>query len=121
MSSLRSQLILSHLLLVLLMGFVMSGASVTFFSITQSIDHVLQGNFRTVLAAQEMNASLQEQETAFALLSNGDIVEARITYGRASSGFEKALSVAMQTASTQAQKSYVTQLSMDYDHTKRQA
>ncbi len=121
MRSLRSQLILSHLLLVLLMGFVMSGASVTFFSITRSIDRVLQGNFRTVLASQEMNASLQEQETAFALLSNGDIVEARITYARASSSFEKALSVALQTASTQAQKSYVAQLSMDYDHTKRQA
>ena len=121
MRSLRSQLILSHLFLVLLMVFVMSGASVTFFTITQSVNRVLQGNFRTVLAAQEMNASLQEQETAFALLANGDLPEARATYERATKVFESAFKTARQTATTQDQRASVEEISRVYLVTKLQA
>ena len=121
MRSLRLQLISSHLILVLLIGFVMSGASVTFFTITQSVNRVLQGNFRTVLAAQEMNASLQEQETAFALLSNGDLPEARSTYDRASKAFETAFKAASVTASTSDQKLYVSELKSAFYQTQQQA
>ena len=121
MRSLRSQLILSHLILVLLMGFVMSGASITFFTIIQSVDRVLQGNFRTILAAQEMNAALQEQETAFALLSNADYEEARITYTRSTKDFEKSLQAASKTVSKPSQRRIIDDLSQAYSQTKAQA
>ncbi|MDR3688462.1 MAG: ATP-binding protein [Fimbriimonas sp.] len=114
MRSLRSQLILSHMTLVLLMGFVMSGASIAFFSITQSVDRVLQGNFRTILAAQEMNSSLQEQETAFALLATGDSREATSAYTLSKEAFEKALQDATRTVITDEQRHIVADMKTAY-------
>ncbi len=114
MRSLRSQLILSHLILVLLMGFVMSGASMAFFGISQAVDRVLQGNFRTILASQEMSVSLQEQETAFAMLGSSQSPNAEATYRQATLAFEKSLSIAAKTASTKDQQLVVSELSQAY-------
>jgi len=121
MRSLRSQLISSHLILVLLIGFVMSGATVTFFSLTQSVNRVLQGNFRTILAAQEMNASLQEQETAFALLTAGDVQEGKATYQRASRDFEIAFKTARLTSNTPDELACISRISSANDLAKNHA
>ena len=88
----------------------MSGATVTFFSLTQSVNRVLQGNFRTILAAQEMNASLQEQETAFALLISGDTQEGLSTYQRAARDFDSSFKTATETSSTPDERACVSQI-----------
>ena len=66
------QLLLSHLSLVLLMGFVMGGAILAFFQIGRSIDRVLRDNFKTVLSASHLQTSLAKQDTAFAMLAYGE-------------------------------------------------
>lgn len=80
MRSLRFQLLLSHLLLVLLMGVVMSYAIATFFSLGESIDRVLTGNFKAALAAQEMEHDLSQQSDAMNYMLAGRLDEARREY-----------------------------------------
>jgi len=91
MRSLRTQLVVSHLLLVLLMGLVMGGAIFTFFGLSQSVDRILQGNFKTVLAAERMRAALHDEEVAILLYRAGDGKEARSLYQRSVADFDRAL------------------------------
>ncbi len=98
MRSLRPQLLLSHLLLVLLMGVVMSGVITNFSSLGQSIDRVLRGNFQTVLASQELNSALFQQETSWALLANGKSSDAREQYNTSRIAFDQAFSIVSSSA-----------------------
>lgn len=97
-TSLRSQLLASHMLLVLIMALVMGGAVFQFFLITQSVEQILQQNFQTVLAAQEIDSSLHQEEVAFLVLLDGDREEAKRTYDESRESFDNALTVASETA-----------------------
>lgn len=121
MHSLRSQLILSHLLLVLILGIVMSGASITFFAITRSIDLVLQGNFKTMQAAHEMTTALHAEETAFAMLASGDTIEARNAYKNADASFNRGLASASQLATTNAERNLLRKVRSDFAQTHAEA
>lgn len=75
--SLRLQLLGSHLSLVVLVGIVLSGAVLSFFSLSRSIDGVLAQNFPTVLEAQSFEASVARQRLAFELYVGGDVPQAQ--------------------------------------------
>lgn len=62
MLSLRVQLLVSHLLLVLMMGLVMSLGVTRFFSLRNAIDRVLESNLQSMASAQLMRESLRRQE-----------------------------------------------------------
>ncbi len=106
---------------MLILGIVMSGASVEFFSITKSIDRVLQGNFKTIQAAHEMTTALHEEETAFAILSTGDRHEAEIAYAHASTTFAKGYSDAAQMVRTPAERKILNRVAADAAKTDQQA
>ncbi|CAN5536004.1 hypothetical protein BH11ARM2_BH11ARM2_30490 [soil metagenome] len=75
MRSLRTQLLISHFVLVLLLGIVLSGAVLQFFRLGASIDRVLATNYPTVLAAQKYRNALRDEEAALLVLSAGDIFQ----------------------------------------------
>lgn len=81
--TLRVQLLLSHLVLVVLMGLVMASAVSSFFSLGRSIDRVLEGTFTSVLASERMKEALQRQQQALAALLSGQPEQARVDYSRA--------------------------------------
>jgi two-component system, NtrC family, sensor histidine kinase KinB len=58
MRSVRMRLLVSHLILVLLLGIVMSAAISNFVALGRGIDRVLEGNYMSIAAAQEMNDGL---------------------------------------------------------------
>lgn len=75
--SIRVQLLLSHLGLVVIMAIVMSSAIGRFFGLGRSIDQELQGTFSAILLGQKMKESLVKQERAFsALLAGGSRAQA---------------------------------------------
>jgi signal transduction histidine kinase len=76
MRSLRWQLVVSHLLPVLVMALVLAAAISGFISVRRSIDSVLRTNMETVAGTQGMSSSLEQQQTAFALLLAGNGPEA---------------------------------------------
>ncbi len=76
MRSLRFQLLVSHLILVLLLGFAMSYAIGTFFRLGASIDD-LSDNFKGALAAQEMQHAVSRQAASMNLFLAGHLHEAR--------------------------------------------
>lgn len=75
--TLRIQLLLSHLVLVVLMALVMAGAVTSFFSLGRSIDSVLKGTFGSVVACGEINQVLERQHQALTYLITGDTEAAR--------------------------------------------
>lgn len=97
MRSLRTQLLFSHLLIVFLMALVMGGAVFNFFRLSQSVDAVLRGNFKTILAARDMQVALHQQETAFTRYFNGDSIGAETAYNEADNLFKNATATARQT------------------------
>ncbi|AIE87233.1 signal transduction histidine kinase [Fimbriimonas ginsengisoli Gsoil 348] len=93
----RTQLIVSHLLLVLLMAMVMGGAVFNFFRLSQSVDNVLRGNFQTILAARDIQAALHQDESAFSQLFDGDYQTAVRTYSEANQLLDRGLETAHRT------------------------
>ena len=112
---------MSHLLLVLILGVVMSGASITFFGITRSIDQVLQGNFKTMQAAHEMTTALHAEETAFAMLESEDPMEAHSVYTNAAASFNRGLAAASELATTNAERNLLKKVSTDSAQTHAEA
>ncbi len=52
MRSVRMQLLVSHLLLVLLLGIVLSAAISSFVALGRGIDRVLEGNYESIIASK---------------------------------------------------------------------
>jgi len=80
MRNLRTQLWLSHLLLVALLVIVMIGAVVNFFKLGRSIDRILKDNYKSVVAAQDMKETLERQDSAAAFYLAGQTEKARRQY-----------------------------------------
>src|SRR5690348_16586790 len=80
MRNLRIQLLISHLLLVLLMGVVMVGAVVNFFHLGRSVDQILRDNYKSVVAAQDMKETLERQDSAATFIRAGQVKKARNQY-----------------------------------------
>ncbi len=71
MRSVRMRLLVSHLILVLLLGFVMSSAISSFVALGRGVDRVLEGNYKSISAAQMMqNALLQDMTGISEVLAN---------------------------------------------------
>jgi PAS domain S-box-containing protein len=80
MRNLRTQLLVSHLVLVTLMIVVMVGAVVNFFHLGRSIDHILKDNYKSVVAAQNMKETLERQDSAATFFLAGQKEIARAQY-----------------------------------------
>ena len=91
--SLRVQLLVSHLVLVLLMVVVMAGAIVNFFSLGRSIDRIFQNNYKSVIAAQHMKDALERMDSSAAFVLAGQVQEARAQYEANRPRFEAAYNI----------------------------
>jgi len=91
--SLRVQLLVSHLVLVLLMVIVMAGAIVNFFSLGKSIDRIFRNNYKSVVAAQRMKDALERIDSSAALALAGQIRVARSQYELNRPKFEAAYQI----------------------------
>lgn len=88
--SLRAQLLVSHLVLVLLMVVVMAGAIVNFFSLGRSIDRIFQNNYKSVIAAQNMKDALGRIDSSAAYVLAGQVQVARAQYETGRQQFDSA-------------------------------
>ena len=80
MRSLKTQLLFSHLTLVMLMVVLMAGAVVSFFRLGGSIDRILRANYNSVVAAQDMKETLERQDSAATFFLAGESQKARALY-----------------------------------------
>ena len=93
MANLRTQLLLSHLLLVLLMVIVMVGAIVNFVRLGGSIHRILKDNYASVIVAQDMKETLERQDSAATFFLAGNTKKARDQYEENRRKFEQAYQV----------------------------
>lgn len=121
MRSLRSQLVMSHLFLVLIMTLVMAAAIWQFFRVGRSIEEILQENYQTVLATQEMDSALHQQEVAFLLLVDGDEEGARQTYLQAREGFDRAYLTASGSSRETKEQEVLIAIAADHAQLRRTA
>lgn len=68
MRSLRTQLLISHLLLVIVMGLVMSSSIASLFSMSRTVDRMYDNNLPSVWAAYGIQQALTEELTAARLI-----------------------------------------------------
>ena len=80
MQNLKTQLWISHLLLVLLLTLVMASAIVNFVRLGRSIDRILKDNYKSVIAAQTMKEALERQDSAATFFLAGQSEKARAQY-----------------------------------------
>lgn len=80
MRNLRTQLLVSHLLLVLLMVFVMVGAVINFFRLGRSIDRIFVDNYKSVIAAQNMKEALERMDSSATFFLAGQKQKALAQY-----------------------------------------
>jgi len=78
--SLKTQLFVSHLILVGLMVVVMTGAIFSFFRLGRSIDHIFRNNYKSVIAAQSMKDALERIDSSATFVLAGQTQRARIQY-----------------------------------------
>ncbi len=90
MRSVRMRLLISHLILVLVLATIISGAVSNFAALDKSIDRVLEGNYKSIAAARQMQVGIMEDLTAFAELSERP-QEARLGFARGEQVFRQGL------------------------------
>jgi two-component system, NtrC family, sensor histidine kinase KinB len=90
MRTMRSQLLFSHLLLVLLMLVVMIGAVINFALLGGSIRKILKDNYASVRAAQVMKETLERQDSGAAFLLGGEGQLGKIQFETNARLFEEA-------------------------------
>ena len=78
--SLKAQLVVSHLVLVVLLVVVMVGAIFNFFSLGRSIDRIFRNNYKSVIAAQRMKDALDRIDSSATLALAGETQRARRQY-----------------------------------------
>ncbi len=92
--SLKTQLVVSHFVLVLLMVVVMAGAIINFFSLGRSIDRIFRNNYKSVVAAQQMKDSLERMDSSVTFLLAGQRGRAQGQYRENRRRFLQAYGVA---------------------------
>ena len=80
MRNLKTQLLLSHLALVLLLLVVMAAAVVNFSRLGGSINRIFKNNYESVIAAQNMKETLERQDSAATFYLAGQVETARKQY-----------------------------------------
>ncbi len=93
MRNLRTQLLASHLVLVVLMLIIMAGAVFNFVRLGRSVDRILKDNYKSVVAAQAMKEALERQDSAATFLLAGQVQKAREQYESNAPRFEQAFHI----------------------------
>lgn len=91
MRSLRLQLLVSHMLLVLLFAAMMSTSVLSLFSLSSVFDRVLARNFETILGATEVERSAADQEATLRLLAENRGEKAMEVYATSVNAMEEGL------------------------------
>lgn len=77
---LKTQLLVSHLILVALMVVVMTGAIISFFRLGRSIDRIFRDNYKSVVAAQNMKDTLERMDSSALFVLAGQTQRAQTQY-----------------------------------------
>ncbi len=109
--TLRVQLLLSHLVLVVLMAAVIAGAISSFVSLGRSIDRVLKGSFASVLACEQLNDALEHQHEALTLLITGQAPLAQAEFQTKTARLNEAYD-SLRASSTKEAMSDVSELGL---------
>lgn len=80
MRSLKSQLLISHLVLVAILSVLLAGAVTEFSHLGQSIDRIVRDNYDSVIAAENMKETLERQDSAATFFLAGQREKSRAQY-----------------------------------------
>lgn len=94
MRSVRMRLLVSHLILVLLLGLVMSAAISNFVALGRGVDRVLEGNYKSISAAQHMQNGLMIDLAGISELLVDNRVDAEKRFAQGNDEFNDGLMAA---------------------------
>lgn len=94
----RLQLLLSHLLIVVVLGLAMGEAIHSFLDLSDRIDEVVRGNVPSLTALQEMRRAVDRQQTSTLFFLDGNREDARRAFEAATVEFGTAIQDYKSTA-----------------------
>lgn len=109
MRSLRTQLLISHLLLVLVMGLVMSASITSMFMLSGTLENMYESNLTSIVESGKMRDALASKVAATYNLQV-DMRAATRAYGAASLAFDNSYARAQRAADTEEDNRLVGQL-----------
>jgi PAS domain S-box-containing protein len=118
-SSLRTRLLLSHLLLVGLMLVALVGAVAGFFQLGRSVDRILKDNYKSVVAAQDMKETLERIDSAATFFLAGQVAKARRQYEANRPLFEGAYRVESSNVTEAGEQAISNDLGRQYASYRR--
>jgi len=108
--SLRVQLLLSHLLLVLILGIVMGAGVSSFFGLSRSLETVFQENLTSLFAAQSLQDAVAKENQTMGEVLVASPEQASIQHEQNWKQLKSALAVASSLANTKHQKESMRRL-----------
>ncbi|MBC8066035.1 MAG: HAMP domain-containing protein [Chlorobia bacterium] len=114
MRSVRMRLLVSHLVLVLLLGVVMSAAITNFVALGRGIDRVLEGNYKSISAAQQMQNGLMLDLAGYSELLIDNKPVARIRFKKGSEEFSEGLAAARLAVNEAGETEIIEQIGNRY-------
>ena len=119
MRSVRMRLLASHLILVLLLGIVMSAAISSFVSLQNSIDRVLEGNYKSISAAQRMKNGLMLDLAGYGELLIGERQVALDRFKNGETVFKQGLIEANQSVNESGEENLLTMIAAEHQAHRR--
>ena len=110
MRSVRLRLLVSHLILVLLLGIVMSAAISSFAALGRGIDRVLEGNYKSIVAAHSMQNGIQLDFAGYGLLFAKHRTEAIDRFRRGHLSFTEGISLARQSVNEEGEAQIIDRI-----------
>jgi two-component system, NtrC family, sensor histidine kinase KinB len=108
------QILISHLVMVLLVGIVMSAAVSSVFSLGHAIDRILEANFRSVLAAGQMRDALGSSQAAVGRRLAGQVDSFPSRTAAVRQVFEDGLEGATEAVNEPGEKEIVGRIGADW-------
>lgn len=112
--SLRTELLLSHLILIGLMLLLVFASVVGFLRLGRSVDRILRDNYKSVIAAQNMKESLERQDSAATFFLAGQTARARAQYAANRPLFEKAYAVEAGNVTEEGEQDAANEIKIRY-------
>lgn len=108
------QVLVSHLVLVLLLGLVLGATIPSFSALSRSVDRVLEDNYQSIMAATKMREAIEEDEKALALILLGRSKDATQRLDGAISLFNSGFAEAKDSINEPDEDTLVSKIDSEY-------
>jgi len=112
--SIRVKILLSFLLLVVMLIAAGSLAIYEFRNLSHSVNEIIENNYKTIVAAEDMRDALEREDSGILLLLLGNYEDGRRNINKADSTFLEALEIAAKNITEDGEAAIIERIAVGY-------